>query len=217
MEKDTFDVRLKHDSAMVISGPSGSGKTELVKRLIHHKNEMFDLVPKRIVWFYGVYEQSLESFLIDHNVVSHRGVPSDLESFLQPYDLVVFDDLQSEMRNSNAITNVFTRLAHHLPCFAIFLMQHLFYKSKDSTTRSLSTNYLIALRNIRSNQQLSVLAGQMYPKRANLLTSVYAFATNKPFSYILIDMRAESADPIRIRTGIFPDDHYQSAFLPNNV
>ena len=217
MEKETFDVRLKHDSAMVICGPSGSGKTELIKRLILHKNEMFDIVPKRIVWFYGMYQKSLDVFMTEQDIVSHRGLPVDLESFLHPNDLVVFDDLQSEMRSSDVITNVFTRLAHHLPCFAVFLMQHLFYRSKDSTTRSLSTNYLIILKNIRSNQQLSVLAGQMYPRRSTFLTGVYAYASKQPYSYILIDMRADTPDPIRIRTGIFPDDPYQSAFLPNNV
>ena len=150
MEMETFDIRLKHDSAMVICGPSGSGKTELLKRLITFRNELFDKVPKRIVWFYGIYQESLTTFMEEHAIVTHRGLPNDLETFLQPGDMVIFDDLQSQMRNSDAITDVFTRLAHHLPCFAVFLVQHLFYKSRDSTTRSLSTNYLIVLKNIRS-------------------------------------------------------------------
>ena len=217
MEKQTYDVRLKHDSSLVVCGPSGSGKTEFVKRLLSHRNEMFDIPPRRIVWFYGTYQQSLNQFLQEIGAIMNRGLPTDLESFLQPNDLVVFDDLQSEMRNSDTITNVYTRLAHHLPCFAIFLVQHLFYKGKDATTRSLSTTYLAVMKSIRSNQQLAILASQMYPKRSRFLTNAYAAATREPFSYVFIDLRAETPDQIRIRANIFLDDAYQSVYLPNNV
>lgn len=217
MEKQTFDVRLKHDSTLVVCGPSGSGKTELVKRLITHRNEMLDKPPKRIVWFYGVYQPQLNMFMEEHGIVTLRGLPQDLENFLQPNDIVVYDDLQSEARQSDDVTNVYTKYSHHLPCFSIFLVQHLFLKGKDSTTRALSTNYLVVMKSVRGAQQVGILAGQMYPKRSNFLTQVYAYATRNPYSYLLIDMRSESPDPIRIRTNIFPGDDYQSVFLPNNL
>ena len=35
-----------------ISGPSGSGKTEFVKKMIDYKEDLFNILPQRIVWCY---------------------------------------------------------------------------------------------------------------------------------------------------------------------
>ena len=214
MEKEVFDVRLKHDSTLVVCGPSNSGKTEIVKRLILHRNAMIDHPPKRVVWFYGIYQVSLVSFAEEHNIVMHRGIPPDLESFIKPYDMVIYDDLQTEGRNSDSITSVFTKYSHHMPCFSIFLVQHLFYKSKDSSTRSLSTCYLIYMKSVRGFRQISVLGSQV-SFRSNFLSNVYAHVTRQPYSYLFMDWRSETPDAIRVRTNIFPDDGYQSTYLTN--
>ena len=217
MENNVFDVRLKLGSTTVICGPSGSGKTELVKRLIRHRNEMLDESPKRIVWCYGVYQHSLNAFMEENNIVVHRGLPQDLENFIQPYDMIIFDDLMNQMKSSEMVTSLFTKLSHHKPCFAVFLVQHLYFSTKDAAARSQSTSYIIYMKSVRGVRQVRFLAGQIYSQGCKFLSSAYAYATREPYSYLFMDMRSETPDPIRIRTNIFPDDNYQSAFLPNVV
>ena len=40
----------KHPYNIFISGPSGSGKTEFVKNMIEFEDDLFDILPQRIVW-----------------------------------------------------------------------------------------------------------------------------------------------------------------------
>lgn len=215
MEKNVYDVRLKLASTMVVCGPSGSGKTELVKRLIQHRNVMIDKPPKRIVWCYGLYQHSLNAFMEEHGVIAHRGLPQDLENFIQPYDMIIFDDLMKQMKNDDNVTDLFTKLAHHKPCFTVFLVQHLYFSTKDAAARSQSTSYIIYMKSVRGIRQVRFLAGQIYIQSSKFLPSVYVHATREPFSYLFLDLRSETPDCIRIRRNIFPDDGYQTAFLPN--
>ena len=48
----------------------------------------------------------------------------------------------------------------------------------------------------------------MYPHNSRFLTMAYRYATNDPFSYLLIDLRQETPNHVRVRTGIFPENDY---------
>ena len=50
--QDIGSLFFKHPSNIFISGPSGSGKTEFDKRMIEFKEDLFDILPQRIVWCY---------------------------------------------------------------------------------------------------------------------------------------------------------------------
>ena len=58
-------------------------------------------------------------------------------SDIQPYDVVILDDLIHDGKNSQDVTAMFTRTVHHKPCFIIFIMQGLFPLGKKARTRSL--------------------------------------------------------------------------------
>ena len=51
--QDIGSLFFKHPSNIFISGPSGSGKTEFVKKMIELKEDLFDILPQRIVWCYN--------------------------------------------------------------------------------------------------------------------------------------------------------------------
>ena len=51
-EQNIGSLFFKHPANIFISGPSGSGKTEFVKKLIQYKEDLFDILPQRIVWCY---------------------------------------------------------------------------------------------------------------------------------------------------------------------
>ena len=49
---DARELLFKHPSNFYICGPSQSGKTDFAKKLIEHKELMFDIPPQQIVWCY---------------------------------------------------------------------------------------------------------------------------------------------------------------------
>ena len=56
--QDIGSLFFKHPSNIFISGPSGSGKTEFVKKMIEFKEDLFDILPQRIVWCYKEWQKS---------------------------------------------------------------------------------------------------------------------------------------------------------------
>ena len=46
----------------------------------------------------------------------------------------------------------------------------------------------------------------MYPGKSKFLIESYRDATSKPFSYLMIDLKPDTDDKIRVRSNIFPDE-----------
>ena len=68
------------------------------------------------------------------NITFVEGVPSDLESMINPTvrNLVVIDDLMQELSNDQQrITNLFTKGCHHRNLSVIFILQNIFHRGKE--------------------------------------------------------------------------------------
>jgi len=49
----------------------------------------------------------------------------------------------------------------------------------------------------------------MYPNRSHFAVEAYKDATREPYSYLLLDLRPEHGEDLRLRTNIFPGEtHY---------
>ena len=210
------DMRLRHDSSFLIAGPSYSGKTVLVQKMIKYKNEIFDIPPAEIYWCYGQYQMALFDQLREQGVHLMEGVPENLETLIRPYSFLVIDDLMSEVANSHHVTNIFTRITHHMHVTCVFLTQNLFQKGPEARTRSLNSSYLILMKNPRDMSQIRHLATQMFPNNVRYLINVYNDAVKKPFSYLLIDLRQETPDSLRLRSQIFPSDDKYTIYTQSN-
>jgi len=74
---------------------------------------MYDIPAKRILWFTGSqYEQAentIEKYII------YQGLP-DTFDMIEPFDMVVLDDLMNEIQTAKHVSNLFTRMVHHTPC-----------------------------------------------------------------------------------------------------
>ena len=134
-----MDFRLRCDRTMCVAGPTNSGKTSFVLKLLDHREKNFTSPTNRVLWCYGIYQPSLNSELQNKGYQLHSNIV-DVND-IQPYDIIVLDDLIHESKNSHEVTAMFTRAAHHKPCFIIFIMQNLFPPGKDARTRSLNTHY----------------------------------------------------------------------------
>ena len=61
--------------------------------------------------------------------------------------------------------------------------------------------------------QVSTLARQMYPGQNKFLVEAFKNATEKPFGYLLLDLKPDTDEKYRIRTNIFPEER-QYVYVP---
>ena len=96
----------------------------------------------------------------------------------------------------------------------LYLVQNLFPKNKEIRTISLNTHYMVVFKNPRDATQMSHLARQMYPGRTKFVQEAFKDATKIPYGYLLVDLKQDTPEDMRLRTAIFPDDDVQYVYLP---
>lgn len=186
---------------MCVVGPSHSGKTTFTLNLLKYRQELFRSPIRRVTWCYGIYQHELNSKLQAEGYQPHAGILSTED--IQPYDLIVLDDLIHESKNSSDVTAMFTRAAHHTPCFIIFITQNLFPPGKEARTRSLNTHYYALFKNPRDKSQFEVIARQIRARNVKPLIDIFEAATEKPFSYLFLDLTQECPEGFRFRSHLF--------------
>jgi hypothetical protein len=191
-----------------VAGPSGCGKSVFIAKLLSNVEVMITPVPENIMYCYTEYQPMFDEF---PHVNFVEGIP-DIGQFTGEHrTLLILDDLMNT--NSDSISELFTRVSHHRNVSVFYLTQNIFHKSKHSRTISLNAHYIIFFKNPRDAQQISILSRQMYPTQGKFLVEAFRDATEYPFGYLLIDLKADTQEKFRIRTNIFPDEQ-QYAYVP---
>ena len=70
----------------------------------------------------------------------------------------------------------------------------------------MNSQYMVVFKNPRDASHLANLARQMYPGRGAFVQEAFADATASPYGYLLIDLKQNTPDDLRLRTSILPDD-----------
>lgn len=209
-------LTLKHPFSMLVCGPSGSGKTQFTIRLLQHAREMIvPHPPDEIVWCYGVYQKDFDVIreVYDGRVRFNEGLPDAKEFDGTRPTLLVIDDLMHEAGKS--VAELFTRESHHRNISVVFLTQNLFAKSAYSRTISLNAHYLVLFKNPRDRAQVAHLSRQIYPSNAKFLVDAFHDATDsQPYAYLVVDLKADTEEKLRVRTRIFPDDDAHFVYVP---
>lgn len=195
-----MDFRLQCDKILAVAGPSHAGKSAFTLKLLDKRHEIFRDRINRVIWCYGIYQATLLQELQQRKFITHKGIIS--ADHLQPYDIVVMDDLLKESKDSKDVTDMFTRTAHHKRCFIIFITQNLFPPGKESRTRNLNTHYYAIFKNPRDKSQFEILARQVSPRGSKALIEIFQVATERPHGYLFIDFTQECPDEFRFRTNI---------------
>ena len=203
-----MDERFKHPFTCIIAGPTASGKSVFTIRLINEAASLITPPPEKIIYCYGVYQPI---FCELPHVTFNEGLPDNSEFDGKQRTLLIIDDLMSEA--GDGVSNIFTKISHHRNVSVIFLTQNLFYKSKQSRTMNLNTQYLVLFKNPRDALQVATLGRQMYPNNSKFLVEAFKDATEKPYGYLLLDLRADTLEKFRIRTNIFPGER-QYVYIP---
>ena len=204
-----FKMSLQHPFTCIIAGPTCSGKTFLVRSIITEK--AVDPTPDKVVWLYAE-DQPLYK---DLDVEFIQGIPDDLESRFdgKTPTLVIIDDLMTQLHSDERLTRLFTVGSHHRNLSVIFIVQNLFHQGREMRNLSLNSHYLILFKNPRDRFQVSVLARQMYPGNSKFVEEAYNDATRGAYGYLFLDLKPNTQEEFRIRTGILPSD-VQHVYMP---
>ena len=191
---DARGLLIKHPSNFYICGPSQSGKTEFVKKLIEHKELMFDIPPQQIVWCYKEGQTAYSQLQVCEKIKFLKGIPDqdeDLVTDTRETYLLVFDDMMGQDKDEEKIKLWFTRKGHHRNASVVFITQNLFQQSKLSRTISLNAHYLVVFQSPREKMQIKTLAQQF---QASHLPYPFNDATSVPHGYLLIDLKPNTPD-----------------------
>ena len=93
------------------------------------------------------------------------------------------------------------------------ILQNLFSKNKEQWCVNLNSHYMILFKNPRDNSQIINLATQMYPKNVKVLQDAYKLATADPWSYLVVDLKQNTPDHLRLRGDIF-QGRAQTVYIP---
>ena len=138
------------------------------------------------------------------NVEFHDGLPDLIIFDGKSRTLLVLDDLMTS--RDDRVVDLFTKISHHRNLSVVYLTQNIFYKNKQSRTLSLNSHYLVLFKNARDASQVANLARQMYPGKSAFMIEAFKNATSAPYGFLLIDLKQETEDQLRLRTGLFPGD-----------
>ena len=148
------------------------------------------------------------------SVQYYDGFPSKDELTKIKPDLIIVDDLMGELTSDKEMANLFTKFSHHMSIDVIFVVQNLFHHGKEMRTISLNCHYFILLKNPRDKRQAMVLADQTFPGNREFFMAAYHDATSVPYGYLLLDLKPDTPDCMRLRTRIVPSESIKGYFSP---
>ena len=131
-----------------------------------------------------------------------QGIFRDTDFDTSQPTLLIMNDQMREGTQSGDVCDLFTEGSHHRNVSVICMLQNLYYKGKENRTMSLSSSYLVMFKNPR-DQQVAVLARQMYPNRPQHFMAEYDRATRKPYGYLFVDLKQDTPDDQRLKTDLF--------------
>ena len=206
-------LKFKHPFTCMVSGPTSSGKTVFVRRLLNSYKTIFHFEEKkldklRVLWAYGQM-QNLYSLKISNSVdIKYiSGLPNEEELKTYRPNILVIDDLMSDIGDNKNLADLFTRGSHHLGISVILISQNLLHQGKQMRTIGLNCHYYIIMKSVRGKAQLRHFCSDVFPGKTNFLMEAYEDATkHNPYSYIKVDLTQHTDDKYRVSTRITPEE-----------
>jgi hypothetical protein len=210
----------QHPTTIVLAGPTQCGKTYFLIRAI--REGLFKPEPQRIVWVFSEMQSAYADLVREIPSIEFvKGFTSELyETFDSGVrNLLILDDQMenkaAHKRGDNDVTRFFTQGSHHRNLTVVYIVQNLFNQDAAMRTISLNTHYMVLFKNPRDATQIRTLGQQMYPDCKRLLVDAYRDATSQAYGYLLVNLRPNACDALRILTDVFAEE--PSAYVPYDI
>ena len=207
------DKRFRWPFGAIICGPTMSGKSEFVFTMIRNKDQMIDKPPARIVYCYGEWQPKFDELLQESKVEFVSGLADVLENrdFFNPEvsTLLIIDDLGQSVAKDTRCTKLFTQGIHHKNVSVLLILQNLYKQGPSMRDIHLNSQYYILYKNCRDVRQVEMLASQMGLKH---LSKAYKQVTARPYCPLIIDMKPDTPDYLRVRSHVLPTDDYMHIY-----
>lgn len=207
-------LRFKSPFCAIVAGPSGSGKTVLLRKILEHKEHLFSKIPNKVLWCYGQMQEAYKKRIANCAVQYYDGFPDKETLLTLKPNLIIIDDLMTELTGDKEMSNLFTKFSHHMNIDVIFVVQNIFHHGKEMRTISLNSHYFILLKNPRDRRQAMCLADQTFPGNRDFFMEAYNDATSLPFGYLVLDLKPSTPDCMRVRSRILPCETIKGFFSP---
>ena len=216
LNKEEHDVRLKENFKLFISGPSRCGKTFFVSKLLENINSFAKKPPSTIVYVYKVWQTKFDEMksIVHMFIKDNENVVNQIKRFARGQSIfVIFDDLLNSSSLPD-ISNLFTVDGRHMNMSMAFLTQRMFVNNEHFRQISQNCDYFVIFKNPRNSSEIRTLAQQITPGSLDLV-DIYMDATQKPFSYLLINLTQECPPKVKYLSGMFDTDNEINVHVRN--
>lgn len=222
-----LDPRIHHPFTCIVTGPSQSGKSTFVKNLIINKSkyikEKFDYIyifigtePDKNVELKHIADKIPSAMIFNCKPIFQEGAKnadkyfrSFLESVIEVKEknakgCLIFDDLMSEMGDTNFIVDIFTKYSSHSNLSCILITQNIFHKGKNASqniTLYRNTHVLVLFQSFLDGTTLNNISSRLFSKSKE--TKFMLQDIQKQYRYVVIRGDFNTPEKIRISSDYF--------------
>ncbi len=221
----SFDARLVHPFTCIVNGPSGSGKTTFVKNILLD-NDLISVQFDNIYCFLGTPVEQNDQFLllkeskptvvksmyvqeVYGNNLKKTSFQQDLETALKKNcqkgetSCVIFDDLMTEMADTNIVADMFSKVSTHSNTSVINITQNLFHKGKASSGVSIYRNAkVLVLFESRNDTSIARNLAQKFATPSHPFKNLFNFfnAVTNQYRYIVCRGNFQTPEELKYTT-----------------
>ena len=155
--KEAVPLPFEAVSTACVSG--ASGKTTWLFRLLRNKNVTFSEPVNKILYCYGIYQDTFDSMKREVEGIEFlEGILSlaKVEHLADGmHNLVILDDISERVVKDPDMERLFVQGVHHSNLSMFFVSQNCFRQGTCTRTITLNTHYTVLFTNIRDGQQIS--------------------------------------------------------------
>ena len=203
------EFQFQHSFSMMVVGPTQSGKTCFVQQLLTSQRIAYpEKKPIKVYWFYNQWQPIYEDIqrLLNKKIRFAHGL-TELKDDLGNINparnnILVFDDLMAEAKDSPVISKLFTQ-DRHRNASVILLLQNLFPKGKFNTDISRNALYKVLFRSPGDRKQIDIMTEQTFARDRPQFMKAYSRETEKPFGYIVLDNHPRTESDRQVVADVF--------------